>query len=176
VKIPRVRFTIGRLMIVVAIAGALSAWLRVPGAGAISTAAVLDIAPMMIGFMAPSLLAAPGRRLLVATWVASLGPLSIPWSLHMAWVAAYGFLGHAPGPADNGLVIDVLSGSVALFMLLSLFSTIVCLGLPLGATYEQIVEERAFWAAPTLLVATAWVSVRMIWLWDPVNAAWWIMD
>src|SRR5438105_3226864 len=113
-QLPRVQFTIRKLMTVVAVAAGLGAWLRVPGAAALTAIAILILAPTLLALSAHIILARPGYRLLVAAWVASLWPVLFFWSIHAAWVIAYGFLGHRPGLRDRGWVIDVLGQSVAL--------------------------------------------------------------
>ena len=176
-RFPRMRFTIGRLMIVVAVAEGLCALLRVPEAVALMAAVVLILGPPSIASLSP-FFARPGRRLLTATWVASLWPLSIPWTLHAAWGIAYGFLGHSPGQADNGPILEFLTGSVLISMLLSLFSPIVCLCLPLYVTDEQI-TDRSRWdirAIPVLLMPFVWYSVVVVGRWDPLKAGDWFMD
>jgi hypothetical protein len=177
-RLSRVRFTIGRLMIVVAVAGALSTWLRVPNAGILSAAVVLIFTPPLIALMSPFLFSRPGRRLLAMTWIASLWPLSIPWSIHAAWLVAYGFLGHALGPADDGPVIEFLAGSILLFLGLSLLSTILCLFLLLYAV-GKLTEGEDPWAdgtIPVLVTPLAWFSVIVVGQWDPLRAVWWFMD
>jgi hypothetical protein len=177
----RVRFTIGRLMIVVAVAGILSALLRTAEARALAVASMLILGPLPIAYLYP-FYSRPGRRLLAATWVAALWPLSIPWTLHVAWGVAYGFLGHSPGPADNGPVLEFLTGSVCLSILLSLFSPIFCLLLPLYLTDEQIAEGDR-WdgrAIPVLYgflsMPLVWFSVMVVGRWDPLKAGVWFMD
>jgi hypothetical protein len=178
-RLPRVRFTIGRLMIVVAVAGILSAWLRMTVAGALTVAAVLILAPPTIAFLS-AFFVRSGRRVLVATWVASLWPMTILWSLYAAWMVAYGFLGHPPGPADNGIVIEVLTMSVALFIITSLFSSILCFGLVIYACSANKWfagrSRSVATAIPLLLMPLAWISVMMVWQWDPLQAAWWFVD
>jgi hypothetical protein len=176
-RLTRPRFTIGRLMIVVAFAGLLSALLRTTEARALAVAAVLILGPLPIAYLYP-FYARPSRRLLAATWVAALWPLSIPWTLHVAWGVAYGFLGHSPGQADNGSVLEFLTGSVWLSILLSLFSPIVCLLLPLYLTDEQIAGGNR-WdgrAIPVLSMPLVWFSVIVVGRWDPLKAGVWFMD
>jgi hypothetical protein len=173
-----VQFTIGRLMIVVAAVGGLSAWLRVPVAGASTAFVALVFIPVSFALLVPFLPVSLGRRLLVATWVASLWPLSILWSLHAAWAVAYGYHGHPPGPADNGLVIEFVSGSVTLFILLSPISSMTCLFLELVATDEQIAGGDRWDARsiPALLMPLVWFFVVVVVRWDPLKAGWWFMD
>jgi hypothetical protein len=144
----------------------------------LTVAGVLIFAPPLIASVSP-FIARPGRRLLLATWVASLWPLFILWSLHAAWAIAYGFLGHSPGPADNGNVINVLDKSMAIVICLALFSTIFCLFLQLffvsGDSIEVSVSQVAR-AIPILLMPFVWHSVVMILRWDPLGAFEWLMD
>src|SRR5262245_5031623 len=125
------QFTIGRLMIVIAIAAGLSAWLRVPHAIALTAIAILILAPLVLALFAHIILARPGYRLLVATWVAAFWPALLFWTIHAAWVIASCSLGHRPGPSDNGLVLAVLSHSVILLMVLTMLSPFICLLLTL---------------------------------------------
>jgi hypothetical protein len=186
-----VRFTIGRLMNVVAVAGVLIALLRTQEARALAIATVLIFGPLTIAYIYP-FYARPGRRLLAATWVAALWPLSILWTLHVAWGVAYGFLGHSqgpavinysflghsPGPAHNGNVINVLTNSVAIVICLALFSTIFCLLLQLffvsGESIEVSVSPFAR-AIPILLMLLIWYSVVMICRLDPLGAVKWFL-
>jgi hypothetical protein len=168
---PRVRFTIGRLMIAVAVAGLISAWLRVPDAGAFTVASVLILNPPAIGLVYLFRFAKPGHRLLAATWVAAWWPLTIPWSLHAGWAAAYVYLGRAPGPGDFGPVFHFAQGWVLVFMLLSLFSPIVCLFLAFFPK-ERVVGGRPGSPAmmPVLLIPVAWFLAAGICGLTPVNA------
>jgi hypothetical protein len=175
--LPRVRFTIGRLMIVVAVAGVLTALLRVPTTAALMAVAVFILGPPSIACFCP-FFARPGRRLLAATWVAALWPLSIPLTENGAWGIAYGFLGHSPGQADNDSVLGLLISSVWISILLSLFSPVVCLLLPLYVTEEPI-SKRGPWdtrAIPIFLIPLVWILSTMASRWDPLGASVWFMD
>ena len=177
-RVPRLQFTIGRLMIVVAIVGGLSSCFRVSGASAMIAFAILVFIPAFFVFSAPYFPVSRGRRLLVSAWVASLWPLSILWSLHAAWTVAYGFLGHPPGPADNGLAIDFMCESVVLFIFISMISSMACLLLGLVATDEQIAGGDRWDARkiPVFLMPLVWFSIILVFRWDPVGAVCWFMD
>ena len=194
-KLPRPRFTIGRLMILVAVIGVLSALLRTAEARALAFGAVLIFGPLAIAFLYP-FYPLPGRRLLAATWVAALGPLSIPWTIHVAWSVAYGFLGHSPGIRGNGNVINYsflghspwigsngnviifLANSVAIVILLALFSSLFCLLLQLffvsGGSIESSVSTFAR-AIPILTMLFSWYFVVMISRIDPLGAVKWCL-
>src|SRR4051794_40065975 len=95
-RLPRVRFTVRRMMVAVAILGLLVACLGALGAVEIVAIALIALVPIV---------AAPrGTRLRVSAWVASFSPVSIPVSLYVLWAFAWGALGHPPQPTlDNPL-------------------------------------------------------------------------
>ena len=68
-KLPRVRFTIGRLMAAVAVIAILLAWVDVRAALALSGLSLVVISLVAI--------APPGRRLEAASWASSLQPAVI---------------------------------------------------------------------------------------------------
>ncbi|WP_435007405.1 hypothetical protein P12x_004712 [Tundrisphaera lichenicola] len=173
-----IRFTIRRLMVVVVFAALLCAWFRIPKSWALTEFAVILIAPLAIALFCILSSEIPRRRLLLATWLASLWPMSVVWSLHAAWAVLYGFLGHPPGPADNGLVNDVLAWSVGFVTLVSLFSPLVGLCLPISASGE-LPSSGNWWdnlTIPVLLIPFVWFLVGMVLAWDPVDAFWGWLD
>jgi hypothetical protein len=178
-QMPRVRFTIGQLMIVVAIAGVLGALLRVEGGGALAAVSVLIFMPALVAFLCPLLFVRPGRRPLVATWIACLWPLSIPWALNVTWALAYGFLGHPPRPVDHGIGLAILQGSMGLPLASCLFAMVICPCLLIPASDERI-EAGGGWGAraiPVLLgMPVVLFAVGVILAWDPLGAFVWFID
>jgi hypothetical protein len=165
-------------MIVVVIAGFGSAWFRIPHAEALTVAGLVMLGPPLLAFLSP-FFARSGRRLLAATWVSALWPLTIPWSFYAAWILAYGFLGHAPGPADNGVVIDFLGGSIAIFVCLSLFSVILCLFLQIGFVNDDTEENHVGQlsrAIPILVIPMVWLMVYALLSSAPAGMVMWMID
>ena len=177
-RLPRVQFTIRRLMLVVACVGVLSAWLRMPGAGALTAAAIFIIMPTCLALFAHIILARPGYRGLVATSVAAAWPALLLWVIHAAWVIAFGFLGHRPGPRDDGPVIDVLGDTVMLMWILSILSPVACLLLALAPDMDRMAVggHTGLRAVPLLLMPLVWLSVLAFMRWDPLGAVVWFVD
>jgi hypothetical protein len=175
-RLPRVQFTIGRLMIVVATAAGLSAWLRVPDTVAFTALALLILTPTFLALFAHIIIARPGYRLQVATWVAAFWPALFVWSIHAAWVIACGSLGHPPGPSDNGLVITVLDQSVILVMVLTILSPMICLALTLVPSEKPASAGVYARVLPLLLTPFVWLSVFAAMRWDPLGIVQWFMD
>ena len=177
--LPRVRFTIRGLMIVVAAVGALSALFSKLELNGIEMLIAFSfiIGPPLIATLLVSVFVRPGRRCLVGTWIAAAWPLSIPISLHAAWVAAYCSIGHPPGPLDNGWVENLGSELVLAFILQSLASPLIlaiCLWMTPGTSWTD--ERLDVWACPVLMEILVWSMVVLSWNWDPFQAVWWILD
>jgi hypothetical protein len=170
-------------MIAVAIAGGLFAFVGVPDTPksivALLAATALIIVPNAIACLSP-LLARPGHRLLAATWVAALGTLSFPWTLHAAWGIAWGFLGHSPGMIDNEPVINLLGAMAGWSYLFSLLSPIVCLMLTIYINMNNYYDSnRGRWVyriIPVVLMPLVVYPVLVLLTWDPLNACIWFMD
>ena len=185
-RMARVRFTIGRLMIVVAVAGLFAAWLRVPDAGAWTAIALVTCGPASYASWLVAT-ARPGRRLVVTTWIACLWPLSIPCLINLGRLVDRGFSATFPAlgghvridlPALGGYVtIDqILLLPLLLFFVLSMFSTVVCLCLLITATRPPIEIPWADRAVPGLLMPVVWFFVVVILIWDPFGAAKWLIN
>jgi hypothetical protein len=172
----RMRFTIGRLMITVAIAASLFAFIGVPDTPkaivAMMAATALIIVPNAIACLSP-LLARPGHRLLAATWVAALGTLSFPWTLHAAWGIARGFLGHSPGMTDNEPVINLLGAMAGCSYIFSLLSPIVCLAFTIYINVNNYYGSyRGRWVyriIPVVLMPLVVYPVLVFLTWDPLT-------
>jgi hypothetical protein len=175
-RLPRVRFRIRRLMTVVAVAAGLFAWLGVPGAVAFTAAAMLILTPTFLALFAHIVLARPGFRLLVATWVASFWPFLFLWSNLASWLIAFGVLGHRPGPTDNVPVPVVLVFPVVVLMYLSLMSPFICLILALVPAEKPVavVGHRRSRAVPLVLMPVVYLSVIAVIRWTPLGFIWFI--
>lgn len=171
-SIRRPRFTIGRLMIAVAIFSCFFGLARIESVAEIVTPSVLSLVPTALAFLSPLLLAEPKQRLLAATWVAALWPLSFVVALHLVWAILYGYLGRPPGPADNGFLIEVGAGTLFFFMISALFAspaTVILAGF-------AIMESVNAAIIPVLVMPISWAVVFSIANSDPVGAFVWFAD
>jgi hypothetical protein len=78
---PRVRFTIRRMMVAVAVIAVLLAWLDVWAA--------LALVGLGLVVVIPAAIASPGRRLEAASWASSLQPAVVLFYLYATWAAAW---------------------------------------------------------------------------------------
>ncbi len=91
-KLHRIRFTIGQLMIVMAaIAKFLLVWRDLLVAFA--------LVGLGLAILIPAATARPGRRLEAASWACSLQPVVMLFYLYATWVTAWMVLGHCPRPS-----------------------------------------------------------------------------
>ena len=87
-SLPRLRFTIGRLMAAVAVIAVLLA--------CVDVRAALAFAGRSLVVISPAAIAPPGRRLEAASWASSLQPAVILLYLYATWATAWCVLGHCP--------------------------------------------------------------------------------
>lgn len=164
---PRVRFTIRRMMVAVAIVALLFAWLDVVG--------TIAVAGMILVALIPVALAAPGRRVGVAAWVLSLYPLMTPVSLYLTWLAAWCVLGHRPRPSlddpkEIGLLVDVP------YVMTYLSSVAWPISLVAGLTFTAFRSSRRSGPNPLPILIAAWFLAFAILRWDPLDVVGWFMD
>ncbi len=106
---PRVRFTIGRLMVAVAVAAGFLAWrdLRV----------ALALIGLFLVVIVPAAIAPPRRRLEAASWGCLLQPAVVVLYLYATWVTAWCVLGHCPRPSldDPKYISPVVEAPYVMF-------------------------------------------------------------
>ena len=116
----RIRFTIGQLMIAVAVIAVLLAWLDVRAAFALVGLGLVVIVPAAI--------APPGRRLEAASWASSLQPAVVLFYLYATWVTAWCVLGHCPRPSldDPKYISPVVEVPYVMFAFSMFFGWVIC--------------------------------------------------
>jgi hypothetical protein len=167
-RLPRIQFTIRRLMVAVAIAALLLAWFHV--------CAVVAVAGMVLIVILPAVVAPPGRRLPVACWAASLQPLVPLVYLYATWVTAWCVLGHRPRPSldDPKSISPVVEVPYCMFLVSVEMAAPFCLGTGLLLAVVGAVRRSAF--GPLLAVPLAWLAAYLLLRWDPLGVLYWYMD
>jgi hypothetical protein len=163
-----VRFTIGRLMVAVAVIAVLLAWLDVRAAFAL-----VGLGPVVI---IPAAIASPGRRLEAASWASSLQPAGVLLYLYATWATAWGVLGHCPRPSLDdptliGFIVDVPSATVGSSLYFHGWVICACTGLLLSA----VCYARRSNIRPLLTLPFAWLAGYLALIWDPLGVLdWWV--
>ncbi len=167
-RLPRVQFTIGRLMVAVAVIAVLLAWLDVRAAFALVGLGLVVLIPAAI--------APPGRRLEVASWASSLQPAVVLSYLYATWATAWCMLGHCPRPSldDPKFISPVVDVPYVMFAYSLFFGWLICggTGLLLSAAYYGLRSDiRRLLALPF-----AWLAGFFALIWDPLGVFYWYMD
>jgi hypothetical protein len=167
-KLERVRFTIGQLMIAVAAIAFLLVWRDLGAALALVGLGLIVIIPTAI--------APPGRRLEVASWASSLQPAVVLFYLYATWVTAWIVLGHCPrssldDPKFISPVVDVPFAMFAFSMLFG-FPICACTGFFLAA----VCCARRSKPLPLVALPFAWLAGYIALMLDPLRVLDWYMD
>ncbi len=171
-SIRRPQFTIGRLMVVVAIVAVLLSLFPIGLVVGVFAGALLCLVPTFLTFSITCLISNPNQRRRASTWIAALWPLSIVLSVHISWAIFSGVLqGHPPGPKNYGFLCEVFSISVGFFILSSWIASMATLIL------SAISTEKSMGSSLNPLFATAlsWLIVITVCHWDPFRAVLWFL-
>lgn len=165
--IPRVWFTIRRIMVVVAVVAVLIAWLDVVG--------MIAVAGMILVVLIPVACSAPGHRCGVAGWALSLYPLMTPVYLHLTWIAAWCALGHRPRSSfDDPKYISPL---VDVPYVMTYLSSIVWpISIVVGLTFAAFRHSRRSGPNPLPILLAVWSFAFAIIRYDPLNVVGWFLD
>jgi hypothetical protein len=167
-RLPRVRFTIGRLMLVVAVIAALLAWL--------DARAALALMGLILVLIIPAAIAPPGHRLEAASWASLLQPAVVLLYLYATWAMAWCVLGHCPRPSldDPKYISPVVEVPYVMFAFSIFYGWVICVvtGLLLtGVCYARRSNIR-----PLLALPLAWLAGYLALRCDPLGVLYWYMD
>jgi hypothetical protein len=167
-KARRVRFTIGQLMIVVAVVAFLLVWRDVRVAFALVGLALVVIIPAAI---APS-----GRRLEVASWASSLQPAVLVSYMYATWLTAWCVLGHCPRPSldDPKSISPVVEVPYVMFGFSIFYGWMICACS--GLVLSVVCAVRRSNPRPLLALPFAWVAGYIALISDPFGVLYWYMD
>ena len=145
-----VQFTIGRLMIAVAVIAVLLAWL-----GVWATIALVGLGLVVI---IPAAIASPGHRLEAASWASSLQPAVVLFYLYATWATAWCVLGHCPRASldDPKFISPVVDVPYVMFAYSFMGGSMICVctGVLLSATCRA--RQRNI--RPLLALPFAWLT------------------
>ncbi len=178
-RYPRLKFTIGQMMGVIAVFALIFAVMPAPWAVGFSI--LMLVFALLIGGVSGITGVPLGR---VAVWVVSCYPVLLLASLYATWLTAWCALGHRPRPSLDdpkfiSSVVDVphfltwllLTGFLpALLICLALVLAECARSLPLGK--DRAARVAALIGVPTLLWASAFVVLRQ----DPGQVLYWFFD
>ena len=167
-RLPRVRFTIGRLMVAVAVIAGLLAWLDVRAAIALVGLGLVVIIPAAI--------APPGRRLEAASWASSLQPAVVLFYLYATWATAWCVLGHRPRPSldDPKFISPVVDVPYVMFAFSLFFGWMICACTGLLLSAVCLARRRNI--RPLLALPFAWLAGYLALVWDPLGVLYWWFD
>ena len=167
-RFPHLRFTIGRLMVAVAVIAVLLAWLDVRAAFALVGLGLVVIIPAAI--------ASPGRRLEAASWASSLQPAVVLFYLYATWAAAWCMLGHCPRPSldDPESISPVVDVPYVMFAFSFFFGWVICACT--GLLLTAVCYARRSNIRPLLALPFAWLAGYLALRWDPLGVLDWYAD
>ncbi len=167
-RLRRVRFTIGRLMVAVAVIAALLAWRDVRVAFALVGLGLVVIIPAMI--------AAPGRRLEAASWACSLQPAVVLFYLYATWATAWCVLGHCARPSldDPKYMSPVVDAPYVMFAFSVSIGSMICLCT--GILLSVVCCVRRSNGRPLLALSLAWLAGCLALMCDPLGVLHWYLD
>jgi hypothetical protein len=167
-RTPRVRFTIGFLMVAVAVIAVFFAWLDVP--------ASIAVIGLGLPVILPATIASPGRRLEAASWASSLQPAVVLSYLYLTWVTAWCVLGHTPRPSldDPKYISPVVDVPYAMFAFSASYGWVICAGT--GTLLSTVSYARGSYIRPLLVLPFAWVGGFFALILDPLDVFGWYMD
>ena len=167
-RVPSVQFTIGRLMVGVAVIAVLLAWLDVG----------IAIALVGLGLVViiPAVRAAPGSRLEAASWASSLQPAVVLFYLYATWATAWCVLGHPPRPSldDPKFISPIVDAPYVMFAFSLFFGSMVCACT--GLLLSAVCLARRRNARPLLALPFAWLAGYLALGWDPLGVLYWWFD
>jgi hypothetical protein len=166
--LPHARFTIGRLMVAVAVIAVLLAWLDIEAGVALVGFGLVVIIPAAV--------ASPGHRLEAASWASSLQPAVVLFYLYATWATAWCVLGHRPRPSldDPKLISPIVDVPYNMFAFSLMFGWMICAWTGLLLSAVCIARRRNF--RPLLFLPFAWLAGYLALVWDPLGVLYWWFD
>lgn len=163
-----VRFTIGRLMIAVAVIAVLLAWLGLWAA--------IALVGLGLAVIIPAAIASPGYRLEAASWASSLQPAVVLFYLYATWATAWCVLGHRPRPSldDPKFISAVVEVPYVMFDFSIEFGWMICACTGLLLSAVCLVRRRNI--RPLLALPFAWLASYLALVLDPLGVLYWYMD
>ncbi len=167
-KLERVRFTIGQLMIAVASIAFLLVWRDL--------GAALALVGLGLVVIVPTAIAPPGRRLEAASWASSLQPAVVVVYLHATWVIAWCVLGHCPRPwlDDPKRISLVVEVPYVMFAFSIIYGWVICACT--GFLLTAVCCARRSNPRPFMALPFAWLAGYIALTWDPLGVLDWYMD
>lgn len=167
-RLTSVRFTIGRLMVAVAVIAVLLAWLDLRAAIALVGLGLIVIIPAAI--------ASPGHRLEAASWASSLQPSVVLFYLYATWATAWCVLGHRPRPSldDPKFISPVVGVPYVMFAFSVTLGWMICACTGLLLSTVCLVRRRNI--RPLLALPFAWLAGYLALVLDPLGVLYWYFD
>ena len=174
------RWTIGRLMVLVAVtAGVFAIYSMMATSRKEVVRPALMIPLILLVAMTPVRFAQPRRWVVVSSWIIALWPLSIVVSLHVVFAVVSVAEGSSLGQrVFHPVTRMVLGQSVVWSGISSLIVTLIGFYLPLIAPDHSGVGPRRWnpQLVPVGLICPVWLAVIGILYWDPAGAFGWFSD
>jgi hypothetical protein len=166
--LPSLRFTIGRLMVAVAVIAVLLAWL-----GLWAAVALIGLGLVV---MIPAAIASPGHRLQAASWASSLQPAVVLFYLYATWATAWCVLGHRPRPSldDPKFISPIVDVPYTMFAFSLMLGWMICACTGLLMSAVCVVRRRDI--RPLLTLPLAWLAGYLALVWDPLGVLYWWFD
>jgi hypothetical protein len=167
-RLPSVRFTVGRLMFAVAVIAVLLAWLGI-------WAAVASVGLGLVVII-PAAIASPGHRLEAASWASSLQPAVVLSYLYVTWATAWWVLGHRPRPSldDPKFISPVVDAPYEMFAFSLILGWMICACTGLLLSAVCLARRRDM--RPLLAIPFAWMAGYLALAWDPLSVLVWYFD
>ncbi len=167
-RLPRVRFTFGRLMIAIASVAVLLAWLEI-GVG-------LAVVGLSLVVIIPAAIASPGRRLEAASWGGSLQPVVVLFYLSATWATAWCVLGHCPRPSldDPKFISPIVEVPYVMFAFSLFVGSVFCACIGLLLSVVCVLWRQKI--GPIATLPFAWLAGYVILIKDPLGVLFWYFD
>jgi hypothetical protein len=161
------RFTIGRLMVAVAVIAVLFALL--------DPRAVLALIGLALAVIIPAAIAPPRRRIEAASWGSLLQPAIMLLYLYATWATAWCVLGHCPRPSldDPKYISPIVEVPFVMFAFSLFYGWVICVCTGLLLTAICIARRSTFFP---LAVPFAWLAGYLALMLDPLGVLNWYLD
>jgi hypothetical protein len=166
--LPSLRFTIGRLMVAVAVIAVLLVWLGLWAA--------IALVGLGLPVIIPATIASPGHRVKVASWASSLQPAVVLFYLYATWATAWCVLGHRPRSSldDPKSISPIVDAPYIMFAFSLMLGWMICAGSGLLLSAVCLARQRDL--RPLLALPFAWLAGYLVLLWDPLGVLYWYFD
>jgi hypothetical protein len=167
-RLPSLRFTIGRLMVAVAVTAVLLAWLGLWPA--------IAFVGLGLPVIIPATIASPGHRLKIASWASSLQPTVVLFHLYATWATAWCVLGHRPRSLldDPKPISPIVDAPYVMFAFSLMLVWMICAGSGLSLSGVCLARHRNI--RPLLALPFAWLAGYLVLLWDALGVLYWYLD